>query len=327
MPEKREPSWVDYGNLAANLVQVGQLSAVHSRLKQLAQIEAAREERLRLISELRQIVFEAEEGLQRITEYTTKAPNGVFLAVSILKTVFDEIGIVPQTFEEFADKDRVKQVRRLIEERSENASQILTAEQNAEVSRVLKIVPKLDSLESLIRVQIAKEKLAETKEEWEHLEEQRQKVTRPWISLVIVSVIAWIVGAIILLVILNLFFDINRPLSSFPPLVSIIISAYQMVIAIGFLAGMIGSNGGSNQRLRELNKERSFLKPQLLPTTKLQKLYDEFGEKNSQEYSALKNQIVEYIKQVTEKDRDGVDLPEPLLPMVMPSKLLQQENS
>lgn len=63
MPERREPSWVDYGNLAANLIQVGQLSAVQSRLKQLAQIEATREERTRLINELRQIVFETEDGL------------------------------------------------------------------------------------------------------------------------------------------------------------------------------------------------------------------------------------------------------------------------
>lgn len=88
MSEKREPSWVDYGNLAANLIQVGQLSAVQKRLRQLAEIEAAREERIRLINELRQIVFESEAGLQQLENYTKEAPEGVFVAVSVLKNRF-----------------------------------------------------------------------------------------------------------------------------------------------------------------------------------------------------------------------------------------------
>jgi len=106
MSNQREPTWVDFNNLALNVVQVGQLSSLHRRLNELAQIEAYREERIEIENELRQFIFEIEEILDEIFSFVDIAPSGVYFLASVLQKLFMDVGIDPATFQEFVDKDR-----------------------------------------------------------------------------------------------------------------------------------------------------------------------------------------------------------------------------
>lgn|GEM_PF-3962702 len=76
MSNNRRSSWVDYGNLAANLFQIAQISSAQQRLNQLTQLETQREQRREWINELRQIIFGAENGLEKVKKYITQAPRG-----------------------------------------------------------------------------------------------------------------------------------------------------------------------------------------------------------------------------------------------------------
>lgn len=323
MSERREPSWVDYGNLAANLIQVGQLSAVQKRLRQLTEIEAAREERMRLIKELRQIVFESEEGLTQVGKYITVAPTGVFVAVSILKTAFDEMGIVPQTFEEFTDKDRVKHVREIIQKRIEEASQRLSVEQLSEAQRMIALIPKLGDLDLLISAIDARNELAKTDLEWKTLEEQRKKSLQPWNTLMGISLIWCCISSAIIQASPNLYPE------KLPPAVAVAISLTLLCLMIGIpVIGMIVSlfkiSRVSTKRLDELKKLRTPLQRLLLTPEKYKALVNEFGEKPIEEYKSIKSNVLEYMERVTKKDEGGKDLPVSLLSITIPASILEQ---
>lgn len=324
MSERREPSWVDYGNLAANLVQVGQLSAVQKRLRQVAEIEAAREERTRLINELRQIVFESEEGLTQVEKYITTAPAGVFIAVSILKTAFDEMGVIPQTFEEFTDKDRVKRVREIIQNRIEESSQRLSAEQLSEAQRTIAFIPKLADLDLLIGAIDAKNELAKTDLEWKNLEEQRKNSLQPWNTLMVISLIWCGISYAITQTSLNL----NLP-EKYSPAVAVAIGLTLLCLMFGIpVIGMIISffkiSRVSTKRLDELKKLRTPLQKLLLSPEKYKALVIEFGEKTIEEYKSIKSNVLEYMERVTKKDENGKDLPASLLSVTIPVSILEQ---
>ena len=232
------------------------------------------------------------------------------------------MGIVPQTFEEFVDKDRVKNVRRLIDEEIAHVSRILTHEQISEAKDILGLVPKFDKLESLIRAQEAKENLAKTENEWKYLDEQRQKKAKPWNTLLIWSLVALFGGAFVISIAAGSIAN-SLGINSIGGL----LCCWMGISFTGIAIAIDGSNRAVNQRLRDLNKERSLLAKDLLPPPKMQELYREFGEKASQDYSALRNKVMEYIKNVTEKDTEGANLPEPLLQLLIPSKILKSENA
>jgi hypothetical protein len=310
MTEKKEASWVDYSNLAANLVQIGQLSAVQERLKQLAEIETARAERIQLINKLRQVVFETENGLLQIGEYVAKAPTGVLIAVSILKATFDNMGIVPETFEEFADKDRVKQVSELIQSRVNESSQHLSQEQRSEAQRMIVLVPKLSDLDTLIKANDAKDELARTDLEWTSLVERQQKALSPWKNLMGFSVLLWIVG-----------FPLAGLISGPNQLLWIIVLFGLPTISFAISVANLTK---IPKRLGELEQLRTPLEKLLLPVARELELVNEFGAKTNDELKVLKSDVIAYMERATTQDSSGNELPTSLLSMVKLQSLLEQ---
>lgn len=105
------PNWVDYGNLAVNIAQTRQLQHVQQQLADLRKIEENREARNQLENQLRQYVFELEEQLDDIAVNQSKAPLAANILSRVVIASLDDIGIYPSSFEQFVDKDRIKQVR------------------------------------------------------------------------------------------------------------------------------------------------------------------------------------------------------------------------
>ena len=319
MSERREPSWVDYGNLAANLIQVGQLSDVQKRLRQVAEMEAAREERVRLINELRQIVFESEEGLKQVGKHTTNAPAGVLIAVSILKTAFDEMGVVPQTFEEFIDKDRVKRVREIIQNRIDESLQRLSNEQLSEAQRMIALVPKLGDLDILISAIDAKKELTKTELEWKTLEKKRKNSLQPLNILMIISLV-WCGFSYFTVNNIN-WMDIDQPVG-----LGILFVMFGIPV-IGMITSLVTISKLSSKRLDELRKYRAQLQKLLLSVEKYKTLINEFGEKTNEEYKSIRSNFLEYMERVTKKDKNGNDLPESLLSITIPTSILEQAKA
>jgi hypothetical protein len=316
---ENKPTWVDYASLGANIVQIGQLSGVRRRLESLAQIEAAREERARLENDLRQFVFESEERLENISKYQQKAPAGVYVAVSILETAFNEIGIVPATFQQFVDKDRVKHVRSILEALRADAAHSMAEEELRQTDRMLGLVSQMSELEELIAHYETKEKLAETDKKLSENQDELNKLSKgkgspylPW----------FLMGAVGLV----LLFIIGGNSSS----IGYSISCLMMVVAI--LGGVVVAVRPSE--LKDLRRERTKLQQlrtrlqqQILPASKLDMLYGIFGEKSTVDaYISMRDNCLADISRVTENDREGKPLPESILDMVFPARLLEQEQ-
>lgn len=301
----RGSTWVDYANLGANILQVGQLSGVRQRLNELARIETDRERRIQLENELRQFIFEIEEGIERLAEYIQKAPLGVYLTVFFLEKLFDEVGVEPATFQQFADKDRVKQVRSTSSSIKEEVAERLSEEEIGEVHFRLKLFAHFPFLDFLISHLKASRELPEAEEKWKELaaEKHKGRYSFGWVLVIGLLLLAGTCS-------------------------SSDLSVFQCLGGMAVLVGLIGILIVQPEGLRELKQEKEKLQKRILLPEKLQELYEVFGEDLTiSQYEEIEEETKAYVSQVTEKDKDGNSLPKSLFELTFPSEIFTQEES
>lgn len=235
------------------------------------------------------------------------------------------MGVIPQTFEEFADKDRVKNVRENIQNRLDECAQNLSKEQTSNAQKMISIIPKLDDLQLLINALEAKRELSETDSEWQELETQRKKSLQPWNILMVIS-LAWCgLSALISESDVNL--GIQGEQLSTPVAISVATGLICIMFGIpivGIVISLIKVSRLSTKRLDELRKQRIPLQKQLLSIEKYQSLINEFGDTGIEEYKNLKNTVVQYIEDITHKDKNGKELSKSLLSISVPESILRQ---
>jgi len=91
MSENRGPNWVDYGNLFANIIQIGQLSSTNAKLRYLADAQASREQQKDAEESSRQTVFEMRRSLERLIPYQDIAPAGVWVIASLINQILTQM--------------------------------------------------------------------------------------------------------------------------------------------------------------------------------------------------------------------------------------------
>ena len=309
----RRSTWVDYANLGANIIQVGQLSGVRQRLNELARIETDREERIQLENELRQFIFEIEGGIEHLTEYLQKAPLGVYITIFLLEELFDEVGVEPATFQQFADKDRVKKVRSASSSIMEEAANELSGEEVKEVSFRLKLFARFSDIDLLVSHLKASQELPEIEKRWKELSAETYKNRYPFVWALIIGILL-LAGSCISSA--NGFMHLS--------------SANGLLFFGGEVAVILGIIGllATGARLGELTQEKEKLRKKILSSEKLQELYEVFGEDLTiSQYERIEEETRAYVTQATEMDKDGNSLPKSLFELTFPPQMFEQENS
>ena len=318
MAGQNSPNWADYANLTANIIQVGQLVAVNRQLHDLQRIEAAREERKFLLNKLRQIIFDTEDDLKRISLYTNRAPMGVFTVTMLFVKLFDELEITPQTFEEFVDKDRVKSIRMQIADIRTNATHELTKEEQREVETKVEQVFRIEDLDVLIKAQQSKEELVNTDDLMDKLSKEYEENVKPWTNRSILSAAGITVGTMVSMCIcLPLASSASDALGSSNGGVYLGLLAGFFAILIfftpiaTFIHFLVKRSQSIPKGYSSLKAKRAALLRNLLPIERYEDICLVFGKnRSSKEYMKIREELVEFFHRITSYDMDGQPLPE-----------------
>jgi hypothetical protein len=320
MSDKRGPTWVDYGNLAANVFQVAQLSAVSSRLRQLEQIEAAREERMILENELRQFIFELEEGVDRLCEYGDKAPRGVVTTLLLIETTIDKAEVFPATFQQFVDKDRVRTFKKKVSELEELYLSSLKPEEKEKIDWVMKRAPHREGLHKLIAALEAKANLDKTEKQWQELEGEKRSKVRIW-DILMFSVFSISLVAIPVLFLLSVAVSGNS--SELGALFQLICCFGVSGAMAGIVIGLIGRSNAIPKEYGQLEQLRRTWLSQLLPKEYYDQVISIFGsDLELGEYKKIEERISQFLSEVLEHDKDGALLPQSLIKVAIPKLIL-----
>jgi hypothetical protein len=150
---RREPNWVDFGNLALNTVQVAQLAQLNSELGQLRAAALDRQRREALENRLRQFAFEQEQQLEHFLTQIGTSPLPACVGMGVIRHNLRLAGIEPARFEQFSDKDRIAKVLRKLDEGLGAVSARLTPDEAIDAQVVVNLLTERNDLNELIGMQ------------------------------------------------------------------------------------------------------------------------------------------------------------------------------
>jgi hypothetical protein len=150
---RREPNWVDFGNLALNTVQVAQLAQLNDDLGQLRAAALDRQRREGLENRLRQFAFEQEQQLELFLTQIGTSPRPACVGMGVIRHNLRLAGIEPASFEQFSDKDRIAKVLRRLDEGLGAVSARLTPDEAIDAQVVVNLLTERNDLNELIGMQ------------------------------------------------------------------------------------------------------------------------------------------------------------------------------
>ena len=168
----RDRDWVDYANLAANVVQTAQLDGINSKMRQLAELELQKEYREQQEAAvahcediLREAVFFYTEQLRDVEENAPRNPVEAHIRASYLKGTCERM---PQfstsRFRKFEDKERLANVERNCDRLIRDTAERIKPEQRESCGKCISHLLARDELVQLLSLQERAEALAREKE-------------------------------------------------------------------------------------------------------------------------------------------------------------------
>ena len=315
MSDTRSPNWVDYGNLGANLAEVGLLVSANRKVSQLVRVQQEQAARLRQEEELRQFIFELEEGLDRLGPFQNSAPLGVATVAGYFDGWLEKVGVQTSTFQQFVDKDRVKALRLRLFALEEQGLNNQPQAKRDEVKRAISLSSHLEDLKELIAALEAKEELNKSEEEWKEVQELKNEAGGRWAAL------TWVcVGIGILCLCLGGYDQGPSHAYMFP-------CALGMLAGLGALVGFIKKSNSTPKEYKELKQKRSLWQSKLMPHPKYQSICQVFGEGLPiDEYKRAAGEIEQFMRKVLEFDKDGNSLPVSLLRLALPPQVVDEKK-
>jgi hypothetical protein len=153
----RKPNWTDYTNLVLNAAQTAQLAKVGRELENLRKNDA---EQLGLqaiqikVGEVenarRQVIFQMEQVLRDSQELFNSSPIEGFLAFSLIRQAVVDGEIGPDWFQQFVDKDRVRDFLNGVKVTFDSACSRLSPDQLAQAKTVQQLQGEIKELDELI---------------------------------------------------------------------------------------------------------------------------------------------------------------------------------
>jgi hypothetical protein len=276
-------SWLDLINVGLNAAQSAQ---IHQAQEQLQRMEAEAAEaalREQVLEVMRNYIFEIAQDIKALEEQLQQAPQQVYVVAHALRWRLENLGVTPEIFSEFADKEYVQQTQTKIRSAIQQSQTMMTAEQHTQADQAVRFIKQSDLLQDAIEAESAKENLQASEPEWEALKKKlnstQGKKALGCLGLVMVfSVIPAVLAGIAI------------SLASVNELLGTISGLVGFVVWIGCLVGSIVLMAKSKpNRYEELKETRAEWENQLMPQERWDQVVALWGERSSQGYQEVQD--------------------------------------
>lgn len=301
--------WLDLVDLA---IDVKQAADLHKAREQLRRIEmGAAEESLRrqVVEVLREFVFSSAQEVKTLETYLEGSPQPVYVAARVLEWRFQDVGIAPQVFPEFSDKEYVQGIQGDLARVIQDSRSRLTPGEISRAEECVDAFVQIPLLDQAIEAQSAREYLQATEDEWKQISGRK--------TLLLLAGLAALVGSFIICPSTCCHFTSLTSSIRNETLEPILGFATLAVHGVLFLASMIGGivllAKSSGPRYRELKENRKQWTEKTLDGETWDQIVGLFGEQGSEGYRHLRVERETVIREVMSQIEDAA-LHDKLLP-------------
>lgn len=232
--------------------------------------------------------------LKTLNNSLNENPQLVYITCKIIDWKFHNLGVSPEAFPEFQDKEYCRNVQLQLHQTIENAELLLSPAKLQVAKDCVSAIVQMPLLEQTIEICYVKEKLETMQHEWETLKKVQNNRSLRGNTFGCGGFLLAIIYMMILprMIFVNDNFDLGSIL-----LYIILVPVFLSVI--GIVIGLVVMNRGKkdSQTLRSLKQEISVLKDKLSNSTRLQEAERTFGKMTPEEYTSLKKQRENFIEE------------------------------
>jgi predicted phage tail protein len=299
-------SWLDLINIGIDVTQSYQIYKARQKLDQIESGAAAETLRREVLEVLRNFVFETAQDMKALEQRVAGSPQPVYVVARALEWRFQDIGISPGIFPEFADKEYVLQVQEVIGKVTQEAQGRLSETQVRQAEECVNAIVQMPLLEQAIEAQAAREQLQAVEEEWQNVSSEKSRRTLQGIGTLAVSWFACPVMACIGSPVLgSLAIRVNENLVSLVGGGAMVLTL--LVMLAGSIGGIILLGKSSTRRHAELKKARKAWQGKVPGQEVWNEIVTTFGKQSSDGYrnmrAAHQNLMREVLAQVEGFDK------------------------
>jgi len=164
--------WVDYANLAANVVQTAELASINGKMRQMAELQMEKDDREQQAAAvercediLREAVFLYTEQLRDVEDIATRNSVEAHIRANYLKGTYERMPQFKASgFRKFEDKERLANVQRNCDRLIRDTAERIKPEQRESCAKCISHLLARDELVQLLSLQERAEALAREKE-------------------------------------------------------------------------------------------------------------------------------------------------------------------
>jgi hypothetical protein len=286
--------WLDVVNVALNVAQVTELSRSRAQMEQMAQGAAYTAARGQILDGLRNYVFQVTQDSKALEAQLAIAPQQVFMVARILLQRFQDIGIRPDIFPEFTDKEYVQQAVTRLQGIAQQTSNSLSPDQVSRAEAGMNFILQMPLLDAAIASKSAFEQIQGTEAEWRQLDAQagRNKGRKT-------------IGLLLMLGGVGFGFLVCGISSIFASGSGSGVATLMMLASLGIMGGsaaggvwLINQASKTDPRHAALQTQRAAWKSQYVPGETWNEIVAQFGDRPSAEYQSLKSTRVNFLQQM-----------------------------
>ncbi len=274
-------SWLDLINVGMNATQSYHIHQAQEQLQRMEAGAAAATLHAQVLEIMRNYVFEIAQDIKALEEHLQSAPQQVYVVAHALSWRLQDLGLTPEIFPEFADKEYVQRTETKIRYAIQESQTMLTPEQHTQADRAVEFVEQSDLLQQAIEAVSAQEELQATEPEWQELSRKSQGASgkktlgRPGLLGTFI-ILPWLLFGIV-----SMMANTSEILGSLSGLVALVVWPACLAGSIVLLAQ------SKPTHYEQLKETRGTWQSKLLPREKWERVVNLWGERSSQGYRGV----------------------------------------
>ncbi len=293
--------WLDVIGLGIDAATLYQSSKIRKQIGDIQTGQLAESTVQEIIVELKQVLFESLKKFDDVDDLIQTEPLKIYFATQFTNWRLNNLGITPEIFTEFNDKEYALNARKSINNVRDSAAGLLSDDQISDADNGLLALLEMPFLDKSITIKCEKEKIIEfeqelnnTQEEWDLLTEEKKQINKKGLPYIGFSAVG--------IVLMCLVGGIGTALFGSDSIISMFAQLLSMVVCFGSLAllgvGIITMLRRPTGRYSELSKERSRLRREIKNRQEMEDVPEEFSGLSSDELISLREERYELLRKV-----------------------------
>jgi hypothetical protein len=286
-------SWLDLISVGINAAQSYQIHQAKEQLRRMEEGAAAEALRAQVLEVMRSYVFEISQDIRALEDHLQTSPQQVYVVAHALRWRLDEMGLTPDVFPEFADKEYVQQTQNKISYALRVSQNTMSPQQRHQAETAIKFITQADLLSDAVEAMAAKEELQAMEAEWQELSQEAKQASNKKTMGCLALVATFTIVPIFLVSVATMMGNLSGFLGSISGLVGLAVWIAALVGSI-----MLVSRGSNPARYEELKAEREALESKLMPQERWDQVVGLWGQRASHQYRAIQESRNNFLRGV-----------------------------